>query len=350
MKFIQIADVHLGVKPDAGKPWSERRAEDIWSSFAGVVRLAAKEEADLLLIAGDLFHRQPLKRELKEVAALFGELKNTQIVLAAGNHDYMHPKSYYRSFVWPEHVHFIAGEDLEPVYLSSLDVTVWGSSYWGPEDKRHIYQTGKLDGRGLQILLGHGGDEKHHPFTLTELQEAGYDYAAFGHIHIPQKLKDHKVIMSGSLEPTDCNDFGPHGYWMGELYKDSCQVQFYPVKNCEYVKTTVEITPDMGQRQMIEAAREQLSAREAFQISHLILSGRRDADMEVPVEELQQLPRVVKVLDMTGADYCFEKLKEDYSGTLLAAFIEYMEGVSDQRLKEDALYYGVQAMFEAMNE
>lgn len=33
MKFIHIADVHLGVVPDAGKSWSEKRAADIWTTF-----------------------------------------------------------------------------------------------------------------------------------------------------------------------------------------------------------------------------------------------------------------------------------------------------------------------------
>ena len=44
---------------------------------------------DLLLVAGDLFHRQPLLRELKEVDGLFASLDRTQVVLVAGNHDYM---------------------------------------------------------------------------------------------------------------------------------------------------------------------------------------------------------------------------------------------------------------------
>ena len=34
MKFMHISDMHLGVKPDAGKAWSEKRAQDIWDSFA----------------------------------------------------------------------------------------------------------------------------------------------------------------------------------------------------------------------------------------------------------------------------------------------------------------------------
>ena len=29
MKFMHISDVHLGVKPDAGKAWSEKRAQDM---------------------------------------------------------------------------------------------------------------------------------------------------------------------------------------------------------------------------------------------------------------------------------------------------------------------------------
>lgn len=46
---------------------------------------------------------------------------------------------------------------------------------------------------------------------------AGYDYAAFGHIHKAAQLIPNRVVMAGSLEPTDCNDFGPHGFWIGEL-------------------------------------------------------------------------------------------------------------------------------------
>ena len=80
MRFIHIADVHLGVTPDVGMPWSEKRGKDIWNSFHMVLEEARRQQADLLLIAGDLFHRQPLKRELKEVAAGFAAIPDTEIV------------------------------------------------------------------------------------------------------------------------------------------------------------------------------------------------------------------------------------------------------------------------------
>ena len=77
MHFFHIADVHLGAAPDAGFPWGARRKEEIWTSFRRLIGKAREEETDLLLIAGDLFHRQPLLRELKEVNYLFSTLPHT---------------------------------------------------------------------------------------------------------------------------------------------------------------------------------------------------------------------------------------------------------------------------------
>ena len=84
MRFIHIADVHLGAEPDAGKAYSKRRTEEIWDSFVQIVSLCGRETNGLLLIAGDLFHRQPLLRELKEVNELFAKLTHTEVVLIAG--------------------------------------------------------------------------------------------------------------------------------------------------------------------------------------------------------------------------------------------------------------------------
>ena len=67
VKWIHIADVHLGASPDAGDAYSKVRPQELWDTFAEVSDICEREQTDLLLIAGDLFHRQPLKKELKEV-------------------------------------------------------------------------------------------------------------------------------------------------------------------------------------------------------------------------------------------------------------------------------------------
>ena len=102
MKFIHIADVHLGVHPDAGTAYTEKRPKEIWDTFERIIGICQKEQTDLLLIAGDLFHRQPLLRELKEVNYLFSALTHTKVVLIAGNHDYIRRDSYYPTFPWSE--------------------------------------------------------------------------------------------------------------------------------------------------------------------------------------------------------------------------------------------------------
>ena len=87
MRFIHIADVHLGMQPDAGFPWSEERGEAIWESFRRIIRLAGREKTDFLLIAGDLFQCQPLLRELKEVNDLFASIFSLFLHLLNARHD-----------------------------------------------------------------------------------------------------------------------------------------------------------------------------------------------------------------------------------------------------------------------
>lgn len=388
MKFIHIADVHLGVTPDAGMPWSETRSRDIWNSFRFVIEQARKQQVDLLLIAGDLFHRQPLKRELKEIAAWFAEIPDTEVVFIAGNHDYLHPKSYYHSFDWSENVHFIGTRDLTAVSLNRIHTTVWGCSFWDQEDTRAVYNSdilqkvlqngntirnhreaeydvsltrgsfdrfadaGQTDQRwkNFQILLGHGGDDRHHPFRANDIVAAGFDYAAFGHIHKAAQLIPGKVVMAGSLEPTDCNDFGPHGFWMGELTERGASVSFYPIKKCEYIRQEINVTPDLSAYAVAEWVRQELQNREPYQISHVILRGYRDAEAELPLDEIAELERVVRVVDETEPDYQFDLLKQKYDGTLLQKYIKVMEQCPNLELRKKALYYGVQAILDAAEE
>ena len=78
--------------------------------------------------------------------------------------------------------------------------------------------------------------------------------------------------------------------------------------------------------------------------------GYRDADIVLPVQELAQLNRVVRVVDETEPDYPFDQLKQRYDGTLLAQYIETLEAYPDAASGRKALYYGVQAMLNAMGE
>ena len=156
--------------------------------------------------------------------------------------------------------------------------------------------------------------------------------------------------MAGSLDPTDCNDFGPHGFWMGELTERGTSVSFYPIKKCEYIQQEINVTPELSAYAVSELVRQELQSRKPYQISHVILRGYRDAETELPLDEIAEMERVVRVVDETEPDYQFDLLKQKYDGTLLQKYIEVMEQCPNLELRKKALYYGVQAMLDTAEE
>ena len=124
MKFIHTGDIHYGMAPDAGRSWSKERAEAVRDAVPSIIEAVRAERADLLLIAGDLFHHQPLVRELKEVNYLFASVPETKIVIIAGNHDRIRESSAVLTFPWAENVFWITEEKLSSVFLKDLNTEV----------------------------------------------------------------------------------------------------------------------------------------------------------------------------------------------------------------------------------
>lgn len=350
MRFIHIADIHLGVVPDEGKLWSDRRKQEIWDTFAEVVEMAGREKVDFLFIAGDLFHRQPLLRELKEVNYLFGRIPKVKIVFMAGNHDYVHPNSYYRTFQWEKNVYFLGQQEISQMEFPEENVCIYGASYWQREMREPIYEKiTNLDTEKLNILLAHGGDSKHIPFSPKQLVDLGFDYVACGHIHQPEMLVENKAVMAGALQPIDQNDVGQHGYWMGELNKRGGIVEFYPIRKCEYVHLPVAVHPGMTNGELQDKIAEILSYAEPFQIYKFILSGRKSPEMEYDIAKILEMDHVVNVTEDFILDYDFEQLKETYDNQILGRFIRSLERRDDPIAKK-ALYYGVDALCKTMRQ
>ena len=65
--------------------------------------------------------------------------------------------------------------------------------------------------RRHEILLAHGGDDRHIPIDRRKLEGAGFDYIALGHIHKPQVLERDRIIYAGTPGAGGPNDTGPHG-------------------------------------------------------------------------------------------------------------------------------------------
>lgn len=337
----------MGAEPEAGKAYSPTRSSEIWNTFRKVLSICEREKIDLLLIAGDLFHRQPLLRELKEVDYLFGQCAGTQIVLMAGNHDYIKANSYYRTFQWSPNVHMIQSDAVEAVELPSLQTAVWGCSYHARQIKEAVYDRAYPRGRwAYQILLAHGGDELHIPMDKNQMGTLGYDYVALGHIHKPQILIPDKMAYSGALEPIDTNDVGAHGYIRGELSKKGCRIQFVPLAFRCYLHLDLEVTPDMTGFALKDAIRREIEEYGKENIFQFRLKGYRNPDTLYDLSQMDLYGNIIEILDETVPAYDFEKLKAQNRNNLLGRYIESFGAVTKGSVEYEALCAGVQALME----
>lgn len=349
MKIIHTADIHLGASPDSEYNWSKGRKEEIWDTFRSLIQKVGEEKADLLLIAGDLFHRQPLKSELKEVNYLFSRIPHTQVVLMAGNHDYMKKDSYYRNFAWSENVTFFGSQKLEKVYLKKIRTYVYGLSYESREIRDACYDM-CVPGEepGFHILLAHGGDEKHIPIRFSKLASAGFDYVALGHIHKP-RVFEHGMAYAGTLEPVDRNDFGSHGYVRVSLTEGDLNIRFVPFARRSYIPLEICVNEDMAQSELEAIVKEDIRQNGEDNMYHLSLIGVREPDLKYNTDRLLRLGRIVSVEDYTEPALDMELLHRQYDGTIIGAYIERFPR-EPEGIELKALQYGIQALLETKRQ
>lgn len=351
MKFMHLADIHWGAVPDRQMPWSAARAQDIKDSLADAVKRAGSWQADLLLIAGDLFHEQPLLRDLKEVNYLFSTIPNTRIVLIAGNHDCILGTSHYRHFEWSPNVTFLKEETMTSVYFEDLNTEVHGFSYHRREILEPLLDGVKApaDGR-FHILLAHGGDEKHIPLSLSSLKASGFQYIALGHIHKPAVLMENRIAFSGSLEPLSKNETGRHGYYLVETDGLTPRQTWVPAARSQYVPLLVNVTPATTNGELAMRLADAMDKRGRNNIYRFRLKGLRDPDIVFDLNYLMGLGNVVEILDETEPQYDFGRLSMEHSGDLIGFYIGALMTPDMSEIEKKALNYGVDALLNTTNE
>lgn len=352
MKFIHIADVHLGAVPDSGKPWGVSREKEIWESFHNIINICNEQKADLLLIAGDLFHRQPQIRELKEINYYFSKLTTAQVVLMAGNHDYIGARSGYTGFPWDERVHMFYQDTIETIEFPEINTDIYGLSYHKRDITEPLYDLVRpIKNNRFHILLAHGGDDKDIPINRKKLFESGFDYIALGHIHKPEIINK-RMAYSGSLEPIDKNEIGERGYILGEINRDELgniqtTIRFVSQSIRQYINLNLDVNPSTTNASLIDQAKEKMEYYGTKHIYELNLKGIRDESIHFDKEALKNIGNVVEVTDQTVPDYDFDVLYRENADNLIGMFIKKIgEENAEDEVARKALYYGMEALLK----
>ncbi len=355
MRFIHTADIHWGMVPDGSKPWSRERSQAIRDTFAQIIAAARDRSVDFLFISGDLFHRQPLQRDLKEVNYLFSTIPAVHVVIIAGNHDRIQNNSPLLNFKWAPNVTYLTDDKMQSVYFEDFGVEVHGFSYHSPEIREkpapELLEAPE-DGR-IHILMLHGGDASHLPIDRAALNASNYTYIALGHIHKPEVILERKAAFPGSPEPLDLTETGRHGVYLGSINPVTRQVEsleFLPLCRSQYISLIVNITPHTTNMELELKISQEMEKRGAHHIYRFRIRGMRDPDVEFDLERLLSKYRIVELIDESEPQYDFSALFAEHPSDMIGFYIRALDKPDPSPVEKKALYYGINALLRTTDE
>ena len=240
MKLIHCADIHLDspMETNLSADKARERKLEIRSTFANMVRVAAKEGVEAILIAGDLFDGSRVTKSTENyVIDLIKSYPTIDFYYLSGNHD--------------------KGSALSDSVQLPANLYTFGK-VWSTYRRGNVAITGasvpnadtlSLDANDVNILLLHGQERRsagaagEDIIHLGRLKKKGIDYAALGHIHeyrtIPLDTRG-IACYCGCLEGRGFDECGIKGYVLLNIEGKSVSHKFVPfaartlhTKNCD---------------------------------------------------------------------------------------------------------------------
>jgi DNA repair exonuclease SbcCD nuclease subunit len=185
-----------------------------------LVDLAVSEQADFVLLAGDVFDG-PWKdfNTALFFAQRMGRLRDAgiRVFMVTGNHDAA--STIGRNLTPPENVHVLSKNRPECVHLPDIEVTICGQSYTRRDVLEDLAAEFPLaDPQTFTIgllhtaLTGRSGHEPYAPTSVDILASKGYDYWALGHVHQREIVSEEPwIVFPGALQGRHIREPGPKG-------------------------------------------------------------------------------------------------------------------------------------------
>lgn len=364
IRIVHTSDLHLDASLRAtGVPSSrarERRVAHL-EAFDRVVELARREEADLLLIAGDLFeaaHTRPatVRHVVKRLAAWGG-----RVCIAPGNHDPLRADSAWALADFPDTVTLFGGT-WSQVAFADLGLVVHGRGFTEPEERARLLDGLQIDSGGLHVVVAHGSDascrpDRHHPyrpFTVDELDRLPVAYVALGHYHTHSVLPTQRVAAaySGSPIAQGFQDRGEHGALLVELRPQSVDIQLHRFPSRRFLSLEVDVTGCDTDAEIVERARAVLDEQQAdADYVRVFLRGSLPTDLDLDAATLRNAlagtAHVLEIHDATAPEYDLEAMAREATvrGNFVRALSARLQTApEDERdVIRRAIYYGLDA-------
>ena len=223
-RFVHSADVHLDSPLRSLALRDPELAELIGNAtrraFVNAIDLCLTEQVDALLLAGDLYDGD--QTSMKTARFLAGQIRRLEeagirVFIIRGNHDAL--SRVTKELTFPESVKVFGGraEAIRIERPTGLPVCIHGLSFAHPQAPESLLPRFRPPVEGavniglLHTSLGGApGHDDYAPCALADLDAAGFDYWALGHIHKRSVAQGRStVVMPGMPQGRDINESGP---------------------------------------------------------------------------------------------------------------------------------------------
>ena len=227
-RFVHAADLHIdspfaGVG-DADNRVATRLREATYEAFQNLVDLCINQNADFLVIAGDVYDGadRSVRAQLRfrEGLSKLAD-KGIKSFVVHGNHDPL--DGWQSSISWPEGVHIFGaipewknfeknGEVVAAVQGMSYptrEVTDNLATQFTPPESPSLFAIGLLHAN----VGANSAHPNYAPCSVEDLSESGIDYWALGHVHTRQTLKRSAPVIAypGNTQGRHPNETGARG-------------------------------------------------------------------------------------------------------------------------------------------
>ena len=248
IKLLHTGDIHLD-SPFSGldSRSAEIRRNELRAAFTSMMTYARMNNADLILIAGDVFDSDYVTRETLLLLCREFENFGKPVFITPGNHDSASPSSVWQKNIFPKNVHVFKDDEVSCVDLPEINTTVYGFGFTSPH-MTNVPLVGKSvsDPTRINLLLCHcdmvgpKNGNTNCPVTGDHLDNFGADYSALGHVHNPPAPgHDGRWCYSGCLEPRAFDETGSKGACMVEISKKNGEANI-AIKRVRFSKRRYE--------------------------------------------------------------------------------------------------------------
>jgi len=343
MRFIHIADMHfdtpflsLSEKENLG---DIRRLEQR-QIFQKVINYIKEEKIPYLFISGDLYdHKYVKKTTIEYINNLFKSIPETRIFISPGNHDPFLKNSYYNNFDWSKNV-YIFNSEIGIYEFEDVDIYGFGFNdfYCNNFNIENIEIKNK---NRLNILVIHGDldasknvDILYNPIGRNELQNAGFDYIALGHIH-KREIINENIVYPGSTISLGFDEQGEHGLLDVSLEKDNLKINFIKLDERIFEEREIDISNINTEEELIESINN-INIEENI-MCKLILIGTRNFEIDTnKILKLIMSNNILKIKNKTKLNY--DLLEISKQNNLKGIFIsEMLELLNNNEYEKDII-------------